>query len=96
MLTLANTSSSVGLQNRIGHPAHRHRRLMQVPVLSARGIEMGSKTCAVVHHSNGIQTAPVALGGSQNMCCINSYAKQLNTVVVAKKKKKTRKEEFVV
>ena len=39
MLAVANTGSSVGPQNKIGHPAHRYRQLMQVPVLSARGIE---------------------------------------------------------
>ena len=33
---VANTGSCVGPE--IGHPAHRHRRLIQVPVLSARGI----------------------------------------------------------
>ena len=38
VLAVANTVSCVGLQNKIGHPAHRYRQLMQVPVLSARGI----------------------------------------------------------
>ena len=37
----------VGLQNKIGHPAHRYRQLMQIPVLSARGIQTGSKTCVI-------------------------------------------------
>ena len=37
VLALANSGFSVGPQNKIGHPAH-HRQLMQVPVLSARGI----------------------------------------------------------
>ena len=32
------TGSCVGPQNKIGHPAHRYRQLMQVPVLIARGI----------------------------------------------------------
>ena len=48
LLAEANAGSSVGPQNRIGHPAHRYRRLMQVPVLCAHGIEMGSKTRAIV------------------------------------------------
>ena len=46
VLALANTDSSVGLQNRIGHPAHRCRKLMQVPVLRAR--EIGSKHVIVI------------------------------------------------
>ena len=33
-----NTSSCVGLKKKIGHPAHRNRQLVQVPVLSAGGI----------------------------------------------------------
>ena len=38
VLAVANTSSCVGPQNKIGHPAHRYRQLMQVPVLSERVI----------------------------------------------------------
>ena len=38
----------MGPQNRKGHPAHRYRQLMQVPVLSARGIYIGSRTCVIV------------------------------------------------
>ena len=37
-LAVDNTGSCVGLQDIIGHPARRSRQLMQVPVLSARGI----------------------------------------------------------
>ena len=33
MLAVANAESCVSLQNKLGHRAHRHRRLMQVPVL---------------------------------------------------------------
>ena len=47
-LAVANTGSWGGPQNQIGHPAHRYRKLMHVPVSSARGIWMGSKTCATV------------------------------------------------
>ena len=48
VFAVADTGFRVGQQNRIGHPAHRYRRLMQVPVLCAHGIEMGSKTRAIV------------------------------------------------
>ena len=33
----------MGPQNKIGHPASCHRRLMQVPVLSVQGIEIAPK-----------------------------------------------------
>ena len=45
VLAVASAVSCVGQQNKIGHPARCHRRLMQVPVLSAHGIEIGSKMC---------------------------------------------------
>ena len=35
VLAVTNTRSCVGPQNKIGHPAHRNRQLMAVPVLSA-------------------------------------------------------------
>ena len=38
VLAVPDTSSCVGPQNKTGHPAHRYRQLMQVPVLSACGI----------------------------------------------------------
>ena len=38
VLAVTNTDSFVGLQNKTGNPTCRHRRLMQVPVLSACGI----------------------------------------------------------
>ena len=47
-MAVANTGSHVDPQNKIGHPAHRDRQLMQVPVFSAREICMGSKTCVTV------------------------------------------------
>ena len=37
-LAVAHTGSCVGPRNRIGHPAHRYRQLMPVPVLSVPGI----------------------------------------------------------
>ena len=48
MLAVANTSSCVGPQNKIGHSAHCYKQLMQVPGLSVRGIQIGSKACAIV------------------------------------------------
>ena len=48
MLAVANAGSCVGPQNKIGHPAYRYRQLMEVPVLSSRGIYRGSKTRVVV------------------------------------------------
>ena len=36
VLAVASTGSCVGQQNKIGHPAQRHRQLLQVSVLSAR------------------------------------------------------------
>ena len=44
----ANTRSCVGPQNEISHPDQHYRQLMQVPVLSARGIQIGSKICVIV------------------------------------------------
>ena len=38
LLAVANAGSWLGPQNKIGHLAHRHRQLMQVSVLNARGI----------------------------------------------------------
>ena len=38
VLAVANNGSCVGPHNNIGHPVHYCRQLMQVPVLSARGI----------------------------------------------------------
>ena len=38
VLAVTNTGSCVGPQNKIGHPAHHQRQLMQVPVLSAHGV----------------------------------------------------------
>ena len=37
---LAVALACVGLQNKIGHPAHYYRQLIQVPVLSACGIHL--------------------------------------------------------
>ena len=44
VFAVANTCSCVGPQNKIVHLVYRYRQLMQVPVLSARRIQIGSKT----------------------------------------------------
>ena len=38
VLAVTDTGYCVGPQNKVGHPADLHRRLMQVLVLSARGM----------------------------------------------------------
>ena len=38
VLAVANTGSCVGLQNKIGHPAHRYRQWRQVPVQCLRNV----------------------------------------------------------
>ena len=38
VLVLTNTVSRVGLRNRTGRPAHSHKRVKQVPVVTAYGI----------------------------------------------------------
>ena len=48
MLAVANTGSCFGSRGKIGHRTHRYRQLMQVPVLRARGITMGSKACFII------------------------------------------------
>ena len=52
MSATADADSFVGLQNKIDFAARRHKRLMQVPVLSARRIEIGCKACVIVHHNS--------------------------------------------
>ena len=48
LLAVASTDSCVGPQNEIGHPAHCYRHLMQVSMLSACRIWIGSKKCIIV------------------------------------------------
>ena len=48
LLIVANTGFCVYPQNKTGHPAHYYRQWRQVPVLSARGIQIYSKTCILV------------------------------------------------
>ena len=48
MLAVAYAGFGVGLQNKIGHPAHCYRQLMQVPVLSARGLHICAETFVLV------------------------------------------------
>ena len=47
MLAVANTDSFMGPQNKLGHPNHHYRQLIQVPVLSVRGIGIGPETCVI-------------------------------------------------
>lgn len=44
-LRMANTGSRVGPGNKIGHHARRHKRLLQVSVLSASVTKIGCCTC---------------------------------------------------
>ena len=48
MLAVANTCSFVGPQKKKDDTAHCYRQWMQVPVLSAHGIQIGSTTCVIV------------------------------------------------
>ena len=48
VLDMASTGSSVGPQNKTGHPANCYRQLMQVPMFRSCGIKIGSKTCVIV------------------------------------------------
>ena len=45
---LWSTQAAVWARRMKGQPAHRYRQLMQVPVLSSRGMEIVFKTCFVV------------------------------------------------
>ena len=45
VLAVANASSSLDLQNNIGHPAHRHRWLMQVPIFLQNINRLQSMQC---------------------------------------------------
>ena len=47
LLAGVNTHSCAGLQNKTGLPAHCSRWVMQVPMLSALGIYLGSQICVV-------------------------------------------------
>ena len=51
---MANIGLCVGPGNKIGHPACRYRQLMQIPMLCARGIEIGSKTRVIIFFWVGI------------------------------------------
>ena len=48
MSVVTNTDFCVGPQNKISNPSRRYRQLMQVPVLSSRGISIGSETCVIM------------------------------------------------
>ena len=44
---MEDTGSRVVPQNKTDHPARRYRQFMQVPVLRALRIQIGSKTCII-------------------------------------------------
>ena len=48
-LVLVNTVSHIGLKNKIGHPALCYSLLVQILVLHASGICVGSETCEIVY-----------------------------------------------
>ena len=48
MSVVTNTDFCVGPQNKISNPSRRYRQLMKVPVLSSRGILIGSETCVIM------------------------------------------------
>ena len=61
VLAVANNGSCLGPQNEIGHPAHRYRQLMQVPMLSIWGIIIGSKTDVTVFLASSCEILSILL-----------------------------------
>ena len=83
-------------QTKIGQTARRYRRLMQVLVLSARGIEIGSKTCVLVFpgwHFEIVSTvlifrdSLVCFIKYSMLCCIDFFVKCFNIELVFNKKR---------
>ena len=72
VLAVANTGSCVGPQNEIGHPAH-HRQLIEVPLLSARGIWIGSKICVVVSLGLHFKIVSIILTFRKRLMCSIQY-----------------------
>ena len=67
MLAVANAGSCVGPQNKIGHPAHRYKQLMQVPVLSV----CSSQTCVFVGVSSKV--VDIILSFREKLMCFMKY-----------------------
>ena len=63
----------MGSQNKIRQPARRSRLLMQVSVLSARGIQMGSKTGVVVFPGWHFKMESVVLTFREKLVCSIKY-----------------------
>ena len=51
---MSDADSCAGPQTETGRPGRRHRRLMQVPVLSSHKISIGSKTSVIVRYNRDI------------------------------------------
>ena len=60
MLAVVSTGSCVSLQNEIGYPVHHHRYLMQVPMLGARYVWIGSKTCCFLQQAEQLDQVGMA------------------------------------
>ena len=81
MLAVANTGCCLSQQNKIGHPARCYRQVMQVPVRSARGILIGSKTCVIVFLGCHFESVSVILTVRERLvyfikyevCCVALY-----------------------
>ena len=73
MLAVANTNSCVGLQNKIGHHAHCYGQLMQVPVLSACRIYIGSKICVIVFLGLCFKIVDIILTLQERLMCSMKY-----------------------
>ena len=69
VLSVANTSSCVGPQSKIGHPAHCYTQLMQVPVLRARGIQIGCETCVSAFLGWHFEIIDVILNLRERLVC---------------------------
>ena len=90
MLAVADVVSREGLQNKIGHLAHRHRRLLHVAGLSARGISIGSELvllCIIIEVYLWF-TECTGFSGERNIL-LYVFMKCFNRVVVVKQNKTT-------
>ena len=92
-MAVDKTGSHVGPQNKTGHPAHSYTQLMQVPVLCARGIEIGSKTCGIVFLGLRSDIVDITLSSRERLvcslkyqvCCVNFVCEIFDGVVVLEK-----------
>ena len=74
VLSVAYSGSCVGLQNKSGHPAHRHRRLMQT---TYDYVPNHVLLCVIIVSQRyvmcGLQSASVFLRGLKIVCCSNFH-----------------------